>query len=364
MTSAHNSNDNRIFQKECVSIAKDPAFDVFLVAPGQSREEKNVKVVGIGEKPQGRLKRMFGFSNLVYRQALKTDADIYHFHDPELLHYGIKLKKRGKIVIFDSHENTAEQIKIKNYIPSAIRKMIAYFYKAYETHVCKRIDAVIFPCLFNKKDPFENRSKQTVFVNNVPYLSEFADIKKEKSIYDVCVIGSLTEERGITNLLKACKAAGAKVALGGIFSPESYKSEMYDRGLMENVDYLGFCERSKVAEMYAHSRIGVSTLLPIGQYPSADNLPTKVYEYMAMKMPVVISNFEYPVEVMGTYKFGICVNPENPEEIADAIRLLMQSPQDCQKMGDEGRRAIEEVFNWENESKKIRNLYIETYEKR
>lgn len=46
LTSAHDSDDVRIFQKECVSIAEDASFDVYLIAPGASREEKNVKVTG------------------------------------------------------------------------------------------------------------------------------------------------------------------------------------------------------------------------------------------------------------------------------------------------------------------------------
>ena len=66
MTSAHDSNDSRIFQKECVSIAGDDRFDVYLVAPGESRFEKNVNIIGVGEKPSSRIKRMLSFSKVVY----------------------------------------------------------------------------------------------------------------------------------------------------------------------------------------------------------------------------------------------------------------------------------------------------------
>ena len=60
MTSAHDSDDVRIFQKECVSLAKS-GHEVYLVARGQSRNEKNVTVIGVGDAPSGRLKRMFFF---------------------------------------------------------------------------------------------------------------------------------------------------------------------------------------------------------------------------------------------------------------------------------------------------------------
>ena len=62
LTSAHDSSDVRIFHKECAFLAKEEDLDVYLVAPGESRSEKNVTVIGIGEKPGSRLKRMFTFT--------------------------------------------------------------------------------------------------------------------------------------------------------------------------------------------------------------------------------------------------------------------------------------------------------------
>jgi hypothetical protein len=52
----------------------------------------------------------------VYRKALKTDADIYHLHDPELMPLGLLLKLQRKKVIYDVHENLPKQISIKHWI--------------------------------------------------------------------------------------------------------------------------------------------------------------------------------------------------------------------------------------------------------
>ena len=102
MTSAHEEEDIRIFRKECVSLA-EAGYDVYLVERGESYEKNGVHIVGVGEIPAGRLKRMTQGAKKVYAAAKALDADIYHFHDPELLPYGLKLKKAGKKVIFDSH---------------------------------------------------------------------------------------------------------------------------------------------------------------------------------------------------------------------------------------------------------------------
>ena len=171
VTSAHQSNDVRIFQKECKSLAKQKSFNVYLVAQGESRKEDNVTVLGIGKKTKGRLGRIFGFSRQIYKRAAGLNADIYHLHDPELLLYARKLKKKDNIVIFDSHENYPEQIAEKKYIPSYLRKIIAFLYKAYETYVVKKIDAVIIPCTTNGKNPFAGRCKKTIFLDNYPIIS-------------------------------------------------------------------------------------------------------------------------------------------------------------------------------------------------
>ena len=77
---------------------------------------------------------MSKFAKMVYLKAKALDCDVYHFHDPELLPYGIKLKKAGKKVIFDSHEDVSAQIKDKPWIPKIIRGLVSSIYKAYETH--------------------------------------------------------------------------------------------------------------------------------------------------------------------------------------------------------------------------------------
>lgn len=361
LTSAHDSDDVRIFQKECVSIAEDASFDVYLIAPGASREEKNVKVIGIGEKPSSRFKRMFSCTKKVLEEAVKLDADIYHFHDPELLNVGMKLKKLGKSVVFDSHEYTYEQIKIKPYLPKFLRGIVADAFLRKETKICKEIDAVIFPCKVDGFNPFEGRCKETVFINNLPKLSEFSldsdKIIKEKP-YDVCHIGSLTEARGITTLLEACKIGGYSCLLGGDFASKEYEISLREKGLLDNIDFVGYCNRQQVTDYYKKSKLGVSVIHPIGQYPIAWNLPTKVYEFMAMEIPVVISNFKYCQHVLSEYEFGVAVDPQDSKAVAEVIGNLLSDEESFVRMGKEGRRAITEEFNWEKEIEKLKELYF------
>ena len=123
MTSAHTQEDIRIFHKECVSLAQ-AGYETYLVSSGTKYEKNGVHMIGIGEPEQSRRKRMTQYTRKVYKAAKEVDADVYHFHDPELLPYGLKLKKNGKKVIFDSHEDVSAQIKDKTWIPKPIRKIL------------------------------------------------------------------------------------------------------------------------------------------------------------------------------------------------------------------------------------------------
>lgn len=129
VTSVHPRYDTRIFIKECTSLT-NAGYDVtLLVADGKPDEVKNgVKIISVSDIPKSRFHRIIKSSNVMYKKALKVDAEIYHLHDPELLSLARKLKKAGKKVVFDSHENYPAQIKVKGYIPYILRSAISSLY--------------------------------------------------------------------------------------------------------------------------------------------------------------------------------------------------------------------------------------------
>lgn len=97
----------------------------------------------------------------------------------------------------------------------------------------------------------------------------------------ICCTGSLTYQRGITHLIRAAHQAGVKLILAGQYSSEEYRRELEAMPEYSCVEYLGYIGRQELAQVYARSSIGMSTILNVGQYASLDNFPTKVYEYMA-----------------------------------------------------------------------------------
>ena len=358
VTSAHDSDDVRIFHKECVSLAR-AGYDVYLVARGESREDNGVHVIGVGDAPIGRLKRMTEFAGRVYKKALELDADIYHLHDPELLPYGLKLKKHGKKVIFDSHENYPAQILEKKYLPAPVRKVISDAFRKYETHSVKAFDIVIVPCTFDGKNIFDGRAKETALVANYPKTEDFYNAYNQnaKKKYDVCYCGGLTYQRGIYHLVKACGKAGKHLLLAGRFSGEGFEEKVNSLPEFNCVEYAGSVPNSEIPSLIQSSCIGANTLLNIGQYHHMDTFGVKVYEYMSLGIPVIMPDYPYARKMIDEYKFGLCVNPENIEEIASAIQYLTDNPAQAHQMGLNGRKAVEQEFNWGTQEEKLVRLY-------
>ena len=357
ITSAHNSNDVRIFHRQCVSLA-NAGYDTYLVAQGQSREEKGVKVIGVGDVPTNRLKRMFFFSRLVIKKALEIDADIYQIHDPELLSFAKQLKRKGKKVIFDSHEFYGYQIMHKSYIPKFLRQLASSFYMRYEAHLCKKIDSVIYVCTVNGKNYFENRAKKSLSVANYIDTDNFPLQKVDKKTDAIIYAGTISATRGITHLAQAAKKAQVKLILCGTCASSNYMAELL-KDFPETIDYRGSVDWNELSKLYNSVKIGVSTLLFKGQYAIIDTLPTKVYEYWWAGLPVIISKTHYANDFFNKFKCGICVDPENTDEIAQAIKFLLANPEEAKKLGENGRRVVIDEYNWNIESKKFLDLYKE-----
>lgn len=360
LTSVHRSNDVRIFTKECSSLAKNPEYDVFLVARGDSREENGVHVIGVGEFSGGRIGRARYFSEKIVKTGLSVNADIYHLHDPELLRFASELKKSGKIVIFDSHEDYANQLRVKQYIPAPLRPVIAGAYHIFETGAAKKIDAVIIPTEQGEGDFFKGRCRRCVTVGNTPVMSEIYDRFDDDRDYSgkkVCYLGGLHRNRGIVQLVKGCYCAGADLILGGPFESEAFEREVRSMPEFRCVDYRGVCSREEVVGIFREAGIGASTLLNTGQYSGVMNLATKVYEYMSAGLPVISYSYPYIEKLTAEYPFAELVDSGSYYSIAKAVEKLTEDEELRRRMGNIGRQLIRDRFNWDHDEKNLFDLY-------
>lgn len=355
ITDVHRPEDGRIFHKECCSLA-EAGYEVYLVAQGESYNKNGVHIVGIGEKPQKKAKRMLSFAKKAYRRALELDCDIYHIHDPELLPYAAKLKAKGKIVVFDSHEIYKDLILSKDYLQKPVRKIVSSAFGIVQKSVLDKIDAVIVPCLISGDFPIECKTKYKCVIDNVPKLDLYRDYREdtEKIPRSVCYFGTLYS--ATWNLIEAVKEIDAELFVAGRAISDEDEAKMMSM-VDEKIHYLGFVKQEDVARYLNKMEIGFAALLNEGQFNKFDNLPTKTYEYMAMSMPVVISECDYNTKLNNKYNFGVCVDAGNVQEIEKALCYLLNNSKEALIKGQNGRNMVLEYYNWNVENDKLLGLY-------
>ncbi|MCC5881199.1 MAG: glycosyltransferase family 4 protein [Halomonas sp.] len=362
LTSAHPRFDTRIYHKQCRSLAADGYPVTLVVADGEGDEQRDgVTIIDVGRLP-GRLNRVLKTTNRVFEQARRLDADIYHLHDPELMPVGRRLKRLGKQVIYDAHEDLPRQMLAKHYLGKFSRQVLSRGVDAYQRRVCRHFDAVVAATPYIR-DRFSEFHPQVVDVNNFPMLGELdgaPDARMTAAVGEspaVCYVGGIADIRGIREIVRAMENVGqeCRLQLAGDFNQLSLEQEVMTYAGWARVEAHGYLDRNGVRQVMASSIAGLVTLHPIINY--LDALPVKMFEYMSAGLPVIASDFPLWREIVEGSDCGICVDPLDPAAIAGAIDFIVTHPERAREMGRNGQRAVVERYNWQQEERKLLATY-------
>lgn len=360
ITTVHPRFDTRIFIKQCISLSKHYQVNL-IVADGMGDETKDGVIFhDIGLRQKARIKRAKIDSEKALKKALELNCEVYHLHDPELSRIGIKLKKAGKKVIYDAHEDLPRQIYGKPYLKNWMKPLLSKFIEWQENKSVKQFDYII-TATTHIKNRFLKINPHSIDINNYPIIGELKNNTEWKSRNNkICYIGAIDKVRGIYEMVDSLKYTNAKLLLGGKFSSIGLENKIKLKKHWVDVEYKGFIDREKVSEVLSNSKAGLVTLHPIINY--LDALPVKMFEYMMAGLPVITSNIPLWKDIIETTKSGIAVNPLNPKEIGEAINYLINNPEEAEQMGKNGQKAVKEKYNWEIEEKKLIAVYKEILE--
>jgi glycosyltransferase involved in cell wall biosynthesis len=361
MTSVHPPTDNRIYHKMCRSLT-DAGFAVTLVA-AESRHKPPASAVRLVTVPKakGRLGRMLWTAMRVCRAALRERADIYHFHDPELIPWGFLMRALGRRVVYDAHENLPAMLRDRHYLPPVIRPVLAAAVGFAERFLARFFSAV---CAATPVIAARLKNSRLTVIQNFPTDRELGDAVAtayEARKYDLIYVGSITVVRGIKEVLAALLALNrtrpTTLQLVGSVAPSSLLDELKADPAWAHVAYHGQLGRAESQAMMRQSRVGLVVLRPAANY--LDSYPTKMFEYLAAGAPVLASDFTLWRSIVERSNCGVVVDPLDPDAIAAAAARLLGAPVEADAMGRRGRDMVLRDFRWLNEERKLVALYRE-----
>lgn len=364
LTSVHPHTDTRIFYREARTAAA-AGHEVHLVAPGAP--EAVLDGIHCHGLPRfgGRAGRPLRWPILFWK-AWRLAADVYQIHDPELVPWAVVFRwVRRRPVIYDCHEFVAEDIRTKHWVPRPLRRPLAGAFDRFERWAARRLDAVV-AVTEEMADRFRRVQPRTALVRNLPALEpipEPAPLREPVIIHS----GLMNVERGLGILADTARRVRARhpqarfLILGPVewFGVSPRLREM----TAAEWDALGVEFAGTVPYPEVHGRLLQASIGWLPRDPLAQNnllaWPNKLAEYMAAALPVVASDLPTQGRVVREEACGIAVEPMSPAAHADAIGRLLDDPEEARRLGQNGRRAAEEKYNWTTEAATLLALYGE-----
>lgn len=356
LSSVHPWDDNRIFRRECMSLARH-GYDVTLVATGTGppAADGGVHLV-VHERPTMRVRRMVTGVARVLWTAWRAKADVYHLHDPELAPIIPLLKLRGARVVYDAHEDLPVQLLSKPYLPWWSRRAISLGATALCAFVDRTADQVV-----SATPRIAERFSSPALVRNYPELLPGVD---GTTTYDarehvVVYVGGMAPARGAQVMVDAFAAADLppdwSLWLIGPHSPSTLIDELSGRPGWSRVVHHGRIPPLEARALVSRARIGLVLFQPTPAH--VDAMPTKLFEYMAAGIPVIASDFPLWRDIVTDAGCGLLVDPTDARAVADAIETLASDPVAAERMGASGRAAALERLNWEREEHTLLSVY-------
>jgi len=356
VTTVHSPADIRIFHKMCVSLV-DAGHEVSLLVAGHGVDhtEKGVQIIMVPVNYGSRLVRILRAPAILARRAVEIAPDVVHFHDPEMMLCVNKLLRNGIRVVYDVHEDVPRQVMAKYWIPKPFRKIISRLVEWYENRKAAQVDQVITATPHIAKR-FLAFNDHTIDVCNYPMTNELVQIVPKISQPTLlCYIGAITPIRGAVEMVQAVENLPARLVMAGPVQSDGLLDQLKKMPGSLNTSYPGKVNRQQLVEILSDARAGLSLLHPVPNY--IDALPTKIFEYMLAGIPFIASDFPAIKEIVSKWNCGICVNPLDVVAIKQAALFLLNNPEQALEMGQRGRNAAIENFNWEKEKVKLLEVY-------
>jgi glycosyltransferase involved in cell wall biosynthesis len=367
-SSVHDALDNRVFYREAQSLRRGGHEVTLLAVHPESGVKDGIRIIGLPEVARWKRPKLW---RRIIQEAVALDADVYHFHDPELLIVAPIIRAlTGSPTVYDCHEVYADFIRVKDYMSPLLRYPIAEIFRVVEPLLARLQNALIFSD-HAIAESFESvdAPKRTLF--NFPARFLIENGKQATNSLDdrpptIVHLGGHERNRGTRLMINAFKAVHrcvpeAELRLVGHYVPEGLETEVRthirEQGLEEAVTVEGRVPFEEVGDYLTEASIG---WVPWQPYVKNDlNVPTKLFEYMAYALPIVSSRLQSTEPFVTNGENGFLVDAASPEAHADAHVRLLTNPEEAQEMGMRGQHLVDTQYNWDRMESRLLGLYEE-----
>lgn len=369
LSSEHHKFDKRIIGKEAAHLV-EKGFEVFHVCPDTSSgkfSKDGVQYVTF-ERPKGLVARVINLFCL-YRLAKETGASVIHCNEVDSWGVGVALRVLcGKRCVFDVHEHypsTFAQSRFPIWLQPAVAGAVRLVFRMLTPFT----DRIVL-AKRSVADDFHTDPAKKVLVQNYTPLSGLnfatsapADAAKEH--YTLVYLGLFSKMRGWPQVLDALTLMQHKnlrlLVIGEINdgSRDEFQQQVQLLGLADRVSQLDWMPFDQAFAHLLQADIGLIAFQP-GVQNHIYAMPHKMFDYMAAGLAVMLPAFAVEVApVVQESRCGVLIDSGDPHDIAAKLDALLADPSAMRAMGQRGREAVKQHYNWEAEAARLVSMYKE-----
>ncbi len=357
ITTAHRANDVRIFERECRSLADCGRYEVYLAAAGQIPGGSGVSLIPLTPVPTSRRSRFVNGPRKALGLARAMSADLWHFHDPELLPVALFLAKRGIPVIWDAHEDYVSQFTAdddKSWVPGPARGIVRRGMKTMLDSVDRHAAGIVAA---TETIASRYANPRTVVVGNEARLEDFSGCTPDFNAGIILFTGNVGPGHLFGEVVDAV-AATRKVSLvvAGREPDAGLWTEAQTR-LGDRITHLGWLDRAGLSAAINHASLGLSTYADIPT--NTGNSPNKIFEFCAAGLPVIASPNASNVRFIEEGGGGFLADGFSANAISRAIDEALSDRPSWESASARGREWATRVGAWDSSERRLLDLYQE-----
>jgi glycosyltransferase involved in cell wall biosynthesis len=363
ITTVHPVKDARIFYRMCQALTAK-GLSVVLIAASAAVEDPAVRMSAWNVRIAHARRRQR--LRLALQAAVAEHADVYHFHDPELIPLGLALKVRrpSAAVVYDVHEDYPAMMHEKYWLPRSLRPLVALGARVANVTAGLCFDGIVTADPSVGQDFSPIAGSKTLVYYNFPPLEVFALSEPIRPTADLVYVGGMSDRAGtfvVLDALASLALQGIRVSarLAGYTDGDAGRAAIQEgirqRGLESQVE---LCGRIPYLEVPTWMRSGHIGLVPLQAIPKfMKNIPSKMFEYWACGLPVIGSNLPPIRQFLREGQNGMLFCPSDPEDLARAIRYCIEHPEARKKMGCGGKDMITKEWNNDKQVEALIGFY-------